>query len=47
MFLSFNFRVTTVKLKGKKIRIKTPVCRALKKLNNVAGNFFTHLLYLK
>ncbi|CAL1271794.1 unnamed protein product [Larinioides sclopetarius] len=28
--------VTTVKHKGKKLRIKTPVCRALKKLNNVA-----------
>ncbi|KAG8186599.1 hypothetical protein JTE90_019921 [Oedothorax gibbosus] len=28
--------VTTVKLKGKRLRIKTPVCRALKKLNNVA-----------
>ncbi|GFR32674.1 protein cramped-like [Trichonephila clavata] len=27
--------VTTVKHKGKKLRIKTPVCRALKKLNNV------------
>ncbi|KFM83460.1 Protein cramped-like protein, partial [Stegodyphus mimosarum] len=28
--------VTTVKHKGKKLRIKTPVCRALKKLNNVS-----------
>ncbi|XP_022254846.1 protein cramped-like isoform X2 [Limulus polyphemus] len=27
--------VTFVKFKGKKLRIKTPVCRALKKINNV------------
>lgn len=33
--LVFN-GVTTVKYKGKKLRIKTPVCRALKKLNNVS-----------
>ncbi|XP_054709427.1 protein cramped-like [Uloborus diversus] len=30
--------VTTVKHKGKKLRIKTPVCRALKKINNVTDS---------
>ncbi|XP_035680714.1 protein cramped-like isoform X1 [Branchiostoma floridae] len=30
-----KYGVTTVRVKGKNVRIKTPVCRALKKLNNI------------
>jgi hypothetical protein len=30
--------VTQVKIKGKTIRVKTPMCRALKKINNIEGN---------
>lgn len=29
---------TQVRIKGKTIRIKTPVCRALRKLNQLQGN---------
>ncbi|XP_019621241.1 PREDICTED: protein cramped-like [Branchiostoma belcheri] len=30
-----KYGVTTVRVKGKNVRIKTPVCRALKRLNNI------------
>lgn len=38
VILIFNFYSHTIcKMKGKSIRIKTPICKALKKLHNLGG----------
>lgn len=34
-----------IRVKGKTIRIKTPMCRALRKLNQLDGNCFNVILY--
>lgn len=37
LFLLFPFRATTVRFKGRNLRIKAPMCRALKKLCDPDG----------
>ena len=37
MFIVVVNSSTTVKVRGKNIRVKIPSCRALKKLNNTEG----------
>jgi len=36
-----------VRLRGKTMRIKTPICRALRKLNQLEGIYQTFLIYTK